>query len=140
MTVRWIEVWSLFPGYGRLDLAVEHYSDVETNWFSEGNEPVARDLSHHWPDAPSLEDIAAINCATVPPVGHYRSWVTLPEAASMLPYLAGDGIISRAGPISLLRLDACLTKHAQAATASVTEFIRVARAVYDRDWSAIAYG
>src|SRR5690606_8220154 len=37
-------------------------------WFSEINEPVARIFSHHWPEAPNLGDITAIDWRTVPPV------------------------------------------------------------------------
>lgn len=61
-------VGSLFSGYGGLDAAVEHVFGGETIWFSEVNEPVARVFSHHWPDAPNLGDITAINWADVPPV------------------------------------------------------------------------
>ncbi|TDO92381.1 DNA (cytosine-5)-methyltransferase 1 [Enemella evansiae] len=65
---RRLRVGSLFSGYGGLDLAVEHVFDAETIWFSEINEPVARVFAHHWPDAPNLGDITAINWSTVPPV------------------------------------------------------------------------
>ncbi|WP_292698495.1 DNA cytosine methyltransferase [Microbacterium sp. 69-10] len=61
-------IGSLFSGYGGLDLAVEHLTGGETIWFSELNEHVARVFSHHWPDAPNLGDISAIDWATVPPV------------------------------------------------------------------------
>lgn len=44
---RRLRVGSLFSGYGGLDLAVEHVFNVETIWFSEINEPVARVFSHH---------------------------------------------------------------------------------------------
>lgn len=63
-----LRVGSLFSGYGGLDLAVEEVFNARTVWFSEINEPVARVFSHHWPDAPNLGDITAIDLATVPPV------------------------------------------------------------------------
>lgn len=97
------------------------------------------------------------------------------EAASMLPYLAGIGIITTQGPgwpgsvlllvgycivmiapalvlltlrliatsaleTPLLRMDAWLTKHAQATTAwviGIIGFILAARAVYDLGWFGI---
>lgn len=68
MTGQRLRVGSLFSGYGGLDLAVELVFNAETVWFSEINEPVARVFSHHWPDAPNLGDITAINWSEVPPV------------------------------------------------------------------------
>ena len=67
-TSRRLRVGSLFSGYGGLDLAVEHHFDARTVWFSEINEPIARLFSHHWPEAPNLGDITAINWSEVPPV------------------------------------------------------------------------
>ncbi len=61
-------VGSLFSGYGGLDLAVEEVFDARTAWFSEINEPVARVFAHHWPDAPNLGDITAIDWSAVEPV------------------------------------------------------------------------
>jgi DNA (cytosine-5)-methyltransferase 1 len=63
-----LRVGSLFSGYGGLDLAVGHGLDAETIWYSEINEPVARVFAHHWPDAPNLGDITAIDWSVVPPV------------------------------------------------------------------------
>lgn len=63
-----LRLGSLFSGYGGLDLAVEEAFDACTVWFSEINQPVARVFSHHWPDAPNLGDITAINWGTVPPI------------------------------------------------------------------------
>lgn len=63
-----LRVGSLFSGYGGLDLAVEEVFNARTIWFSEINEPVARIFSHHWPEAPNLGDITAIDWRTVPPV------------------------------------------------------------------------
>ena len=63
-----LRVGSLFSGYGGLDLAVEHALDAETIWFCENNEPVARVFAHHWPDAPNLGDITAVDWNDVPPV------------------------------------------------------------------------
>lgn len=63
-----LRVGSLFSGYGGLDLAVEEVFNARTIWFSEINEPVARIFSHHWPEAPNLGDITAIDWKTVPPV------------------------------------------------------------------------
>ncbi|MEO9330636.1 MULTISPECIES: DNA cytosine methyltransferase [Gordonia] len=63
-----LRVGSLFSGYGGLDLAVEEAFDARTIWFSEINEPVARVFAHHWPDAPNLGDITAIDWSTVEPV------------------------------------------------------------------------
>jgi DNA (cytosine-5)-methyltransferase 1 len=65
---RRLRVGSLFSGYGGLDLAVEEVFDARTIWFSEINEPVARVFAHHWPDAPNLGDITAIDWSTVEPV------------------------------------------------------------------------
>lgn len=42
-----LRVGSLVSGYGGLDLAVEHVMGAKTVWFSELNEPVARDFAHH---------------------------------------------------------------------------------------------
>lgn len=63
-----LRVGSLFSGYGGLDLAVEQVFDARTVWFSEINEPVARVFAHHWPDAPNLGDITAIDWSSVDPV------------------------------------------------------------------------
>lgn len=63
-----LRVGSLFSGYGGLDLAIEQVFDARTIWFSEINEPVARVFAHHWPDAPNLGDITAINWSEVEPV------------------------------------------------------------------------
>ena len=65
---RRLRVGSLFSGYGGLDLAVEQVFDGRTIWFSEIKEPVARVFAHHWPDAPNLGDITAIDWSTVEPV------------------------------------------------------------------------
>lgn len=65
---RRLRVGSLFSGYGGLDLAVEQVFDARTVWFSEINEPVARVFAHHWPDAPNLGDITAIDWSAVEPV------------------------------------------------------------------------
>ncbi len=65
---RRLRVGSLFSGYGGLDLAVEQVFDGRTVWFSEINEPVARVFAHHWPDAPNLGDITAIDWSRVEPV------------------------------------------------------------------------
>lgn len=65
---RLLRVGSLFSGYGGLDLAVEHVFNSETVWFSEINEPVAGVFAHHWPEAPNLGDITAINWSRVEPV------------------------------------------------------------------------
>ncbi|SER92452.1 DNA (cytosine-5)-methyltransferase 1 [Propionibacterium cyclohexanicum] len=63
-----LRVGSLFSGYGGLDLAVEEVFSARTIWFSEINEPVARVFAHHWPAAPNLGDITAIDWNTVEPV------------------------------------------------------------------------
>jgi len=65
---RRLRVGSLFSGYGGLDLAVEEAFDARAIWFSENNEPVARVFAHHWPDAPNLGDITAIDWSQVEPV------------------------------------------------------------------------
>ncbi len=67
-TARRLRVGSLFSGYGGLDLAVEEVFDARTVWFSEINEPVGRVFAHHWPDAPNLGDITAMNWNIVEPV------------------------------------------------------------------------
>lgn len=63
-----LRIGSLFSGYGGLDLAIEHEFGGRTVWFSEINNPVARVLERHWPDAPNLGDITTVDWATVPPV------------------------------------------------------------------------
>ena len=63
-----LRIGSLFSGYGGLDLAVEHVFNAKTVWFSELNEPVARVFARHWPDAPNLGDITAIDWSQVEPV------------------------------------------------------------------------
>ncbi|WP_416447021.1 DNA cytosine methyltransferase [Leucobacter sp. HNU] len=62
-----LRIGSLFSGYGGLDLAVEHVFNAQTVWFSEIN-PVQRVFAHHWPDAPNLGDITAIDWGQVPAV------------------------------------------------------------------------
>ena len=63
-----LTIGSLFSGYGGLDLAVEHVFNAKTVWFSELNEPVARVFARHWPDAPNLGYITAIDWSQVEPV------------------------------------------------------------------------
>ena len=63
-----LRIGSLFSGYGGPDLAVEHVFNAKTVWFSELNEPVARVVAHHWPDAPNLGDITTIDWSQVKPV------------------------------------------------------------------------
>lgn len=63
-----LKIGSLFSGYGGLDLADEHVFNVDTVWFSELNEPVARVFSNHWPGVPNLGDITTINWRDVEPV------------------------------------------------------------------------
>jgi DNA (cytosine-5)-methyltransferase 1 len=60
-TDRRLRVGSLFSGYGGLDLAIEKVLAAHSIWLSEINESVARVLAHHWPDAPNLGDITAID-------------------------------------------------------------------------------
>lgn len=61
-------IGSLFSGYGALDLAAEHCFGAETIWFSELNDPVAGVFSAHWPAAPNLGDVSAIDWQDVEPV------------------------------------------------------------------------
>ncbi len=61
-------IGSLFSGYGGLDLAVEHVTGGETVWFSEINAPVARLFAGHWPEAPNLGDITAIDWNQTTPI------------------------------------------------------------------------
>lgn len=63
-----LNIGSLFSGYGGLDLAVEHAFGAETVWFSEINDPVSRAFAHHWPHAPNLGDITAIDWREVEPI------------------------------------------------------------------------
>jgi len=63
-----LTIGSLFSGYGGLDLAAEHCFGAETIWFSELNDAVARVFSAHWPAAPNLGDISAIDWQDVEPV------------------------------------------------------------------------
>lgn len=60
-----LRVGSLLSGYGGLDLAVEKVFNARTVWVSEVDEPVARVLAHHGPDAPNLGDITAIDWSSV---------------------------------------------------------------------------
>ncbi|GAA2524005.1 hypothetical protein GCM10010407_12620 [Rarobacter incanus] len=81
-----LKIGSLFSGYGGLDLAVEHVFNAKTVWFSELNEPVARVFSRHWPVAPNLGDITAIDWSQVEPVdiliGGFPCLKTFPPSAS----------------------------------------------------------
>jgi DNA (cytosine-5)-methyltransferase 1 len=63
-----LRLGSLFSGAGGLDLAVEEVFDAETIWFSETDPAAASIYQTHWPDAPNLGDITAIDWNTVPPV------------------------------------------------------------------------
>lgn len=63
-----LRIGSLFSGYGGLDIAVEEVFGAETIWFSEIDESASRVFSHHWPDAPNLGDITAIDWGIVPRV------------------------------------------------------------------------
>jgi DNA (cytosine-5)-methyltransferase 1 len=63
-----LRIGSLFSGYGGLDLAVEHAFNAQTIWSSEINQPVAGLFASHWPDAPNLGDITAINWHDVEPI------------------------------------------------------------------------
>ncbi|ACQ80392.1 C-5 cytosine-specific DNA methylase [Beutenbergia cavernae DSM 12333] len=63
-----LRVGPLFSGRGGLDLAVEHVFSAETIWFSELNETVARIFGRHWPDAPNLGDITAMDRRAAAPV------------------------------------------------------------------------
>ncbi|GAB2562229.1 hypothetical protein GCM10027033_18720 [Leucobacter ruminantium] len=62
-----LRVGSLFSGYGGLDLAVEHVFHARTVWFSEIS-VVQRVFARHWPDAPNLGDITAVDWSAVSPV------------------------------------------------------------------------
>lgn len=63
-----LKIGSLFSGYGGLDLAAEHCFDAETVWFSELGTSVAAAFSAHWPAAPNLGDISAVDWRMVEPV------------------------------------------------------------------------
>jgi DNA (cytosine-5)-methyltransferase 1 len=63
-----LRIGSLFSGYGGLDLAVEHAFNAQTIWSSEINQPVAELFASHWPDAPNLGDITAIDWHDVEPI------------------------------------------------------------------------
>jgi DNA (cytosine-5)-methyltransferase 1 len=63
-----LRIGSLLSGHGGLDLAVEHVFNARTVWFSELNEAVARVFARHWPDAPNLGDVTAIDWSHVEPV------------------------------------------------------------------------
>ena len=65
MTLR---IGSLFSGYGGLDLAVQSVYDAEHAWFCEFDPAPSRILAHHWPDVPNLNDVTAVDWATVEPI------------------------------------------------------------------------
>lgn len=59
---------SLFSGYGGLDMAVEHVFGAQVAWHAEIEPAPARILAHHWPHAPNLGDVTAIDWGQVEPV------------------------------------------------------------------------
>ena len=59
---------SLFAGYGGLDLAIEDVFGAHAVWVSEWEAAPSRVLAHHWPDAPNLGDVTAVDWSTVPHV------------------------------------------------------------------------
>lgn len=59
---------SLFAGYGGLNLAIEDVFGAHTVWVSEWEAAPSRVLAHHWPDAPNLGDVTAVDWASVEPV------------------------------------------------------------------------
>lgn len=64
-----MRVGSLCSGYGGLDLAVESvWSDASVAWFSEIEPAPASVFAHHWPDAPNVGDLKAVDWSTVEPV------------------------------------------------------------------------
>lgn len=63
-----LQLGSLFPGYGGLDLAIEHALGAESAWYADINAPVAAVFSHHWPGIPNLGDVQHIDWAKMPRV------------------------------------------------------------------------
>ena len=59
---------SLCSGYGGLDLAVMAVTGARLAWCAETDRYAAGVLAHHWPGAPNLGGVTALDWARVPPV------------------------------------------------------------------------
>ena len=60
-----MKIGSLFSGYGGLDMACEAAFGATTAWVSDIDPGSCKILAHHYPDAPNLGDITAIDWSTV---------------------------------------------------------------------------
>lgn len=61
-------IGSLCTGYGGLDLAVELVLGGRLSWYAETDRHARTVCAHHWPAAPNLGDIRAVDWTRVPPV------------------------------------------------------------------------
>jgi len=79
-----LRIGSLFSGYGGLALAVEHAFNATTAWFSELNEPVARDIT------------------ITTPAGRCPTWRIDGDPSTWAIHIHGSGS-TRAGPLRGVR-------------------------------------
>ena len=64
---------SLCSGVGMLDRSVETLFDVSTTWYAELDPAAATVYSRHWPAAPNLGDITAVDWHNVNRVGVFKA-------------------------------------------------------------------
>lgn len=60
-----LRIGSLCSGYGGLDLAVELVLGGRLAWYAEPDPHASTVLARHWPDAPNLGDLRAVDWTTV---------------------------------------------------------------------------
>jgi DNA (cytosine-5)-methyltransferase 1 len=63
-----LTIGSLCSGYGGLDMAVASVLDAEVAWHADPDPGASAILAHHWPGAPNLGDISAVDWSQVEPV------------------------------------------------------------------------
>ncbi|SIQ84793.1 DNA cytosine methyltransferase [Micromonospora avicenniae] len=61
-------IGSSCTGHGGLDLAVELVLGGRLTWYAEVDRHACTVLAHHWPGAPNLEDIRAVDWTRAAPV------------------------------------------------------------------------
>ena len=63
-----MRIGSLCSGIGGLDLAVEQHYGATLTWCADNDRHAATVMRRHWPDAPNLGDITAVDWGRVQPV------------------------------------------------------------------------
>lgn len=63
-----LKIGEVCAGYGGLGLAVETVFDAQLAWYSEFEKSASSIMATHWPEAPNLGDMTAVNWADVEPV------------------------------------------------------------------------